>query len=97
MWCIPEMEAAMQSKPDGPGQGRSKTRTRSAKSSSKKTHLEEPRAAPHSSRSLSTKFDVNSEPEIIEGNVLRAEPLPSGRHRDISVPIQKLAQISKRR
>ncbi|MBW0510466.1 hypothetical protein O181_050181 [Austropuccinia psidii MF-1] len=32
--------------PDGPGQGRGKTRTRSAKSSSRKTHLEDARAAP---------------------------------------------------
>ncbi|MBW0513126.1 hypothetical protein O181_052841 [Austropuccinia psidii MF-1] len=83
--------------PDGPGQGRGKTRTRAAKSSSRKTHLEDTRPAPHSPRSVPTKFDVNSEPELIEGNILRAEPLPSGSHRNISVPIQKLVQRSKRR
>ncbi|MBW0555570.1 hypothetical protein O181_095285 [Austropuccinia psidii MF-1] len=32
--------------PDGPGQGRGKTRTSSSKSSSRKTHLEDARAAP---------------------------------------------------
>ncbi|MBW0573180.1 hypothetical protein O181_112895, partial [Austropuccinia psidii MF-1] len=83
--------------PDGPGQGRGNTRTRSAKSSSRKTHLEDARTAPHSPRSVPTSFDVNSEPEIIESNVLRAEPLPSGSHRNISVPIQKLVQSRKRR
>ncbi|MBW0471786.1 hypothetical protein O181_011501 [Austropuccinia psidii MF-1] len=40
---------------------------------------------------------MNSEFELIEGNILRAEPLPSGSHRNISVPIQKLVQRSKRR
>ncbi|MBW0504133.1 hypothetical protein O181_043848 [Austropuccinia psidii MF-1] len=44
-----------------------------------------------------TNFDVNSEPEIIEGNILRAEPLPSGSHRNILVPIPKLVQRRKRR
>ncbi|MBW0592883.1 hypothetical protein O181_132598 [Austropuccinia psidii MF-1] len=83
--------------PDGLGQGRGNTRTSYAKSSSKKTHLEDARTAPHPPRSLPTNFDVNSEPELIEGNVLRAEPLPSGRHRNISVQIQKLVQSSKRR
>ncbi|MBW0554828.1 hypothetical protein O181_094543 [Austropuccinia psidii MF-1] len=83
--------------PDGPGQGIGKTRTRSAKYPSRKIHLEDARTSPHSSRSVPTNFDVNSEPELIEGNILRAEPFPSGSHRYISVPIQKLVQISKRR
>ncbi|MBW0552810.1 hypothetical protein O181_092525 [Austropuccinia psidii MF-1] len=82
---------------DGPGQGRGNTRTRSSKSSSRKTHFEDARASPHSPRSVPTKFDVNFVPELIEGNVLRAEPLSSGRHRSVSVPIQKLVQRSKRR
>ncbi|MBW0589962.1 hypothetical protein O181_129677 [Austropuccinia psidii MF-1] len=82
---------------DGCGQGRGNTKSTSAKSSSRKTHLEDARAAPHSPRSVPTNFGVNSEPEPIEGNILRAEPLPSGSHRNISVPIQKLVQISKRR
>ncbi|MBW0582201.1 hypothetical protein O181_121916 [Austropuccinia psidii MF-1] len=83
--------------PDGPGQGRGKTRTRSAKSSSRKTHLEDNRPAPHSPRSVPTKFDVNSEPELIKGNILRAELLPSGSNRNVSVQIQKLVQSSKRK
>ncbi|MBW0576936.1 hypothetical protein O181_116651 [Austropuccinia psidii MF-1] len=83
--------------PDGPGQGRGKTRASSAKSSSRKTHLEDARASPPFPRSVPTNFYVNSEPELIEGNVLRAEPLLSGSHRNISVPIQKLIQSSKRR
>ncbi|MBW0542536.1 hypothetical protein O181_082251 [Austropuccinia psidii MF-1] len=83
--------------PDGPEQGRCKTITRSAKSSSRKTHLEDARLAPHSTRSVPTNFDGNSEPELIEGNIFRAEPLPSGSHRNISVPIQKLVQRSRRR
>ncbi|MBW0572383.1 hypothetical protein O181_112098 [Austropuccinia psidii MF-1] len=41
----------------------------------------------------SNQMDLERE----EGNVLRAEPLPSGSHRNISVPIQKLVQNSKRR
>ncbi|MBW0501473.1 hypothetical protein O181_041188 [Austropuccinia psidii MF-1] len=52
---------------------------------------------PHSPRSVPTNIDVNSEPELIEGNILRAEPFPSGRNRNISVPIQKLVQSGKRR
>ncbi|MBW0513642.1 hypothetical protein O181_053357 [Austropuccinia psidii MF-1] len=52
---------------------------------------------PHSLRSVPTNFDVNSEPEIIEGNILRAKPFPSGSNRNISVPIQKLVQRSKGR
>ncbi|MBW0590199.1 hypothetical protein O181_129914 [Austropuccinia psidii MF-1] len=83
--------------PDGPGQGRGKTRTRSAKSSSRETHLEDSRASAHSPRSVPTNFDVISEPGLIEGNILRAEPLQSGSHRNISVPIQTLGQSSKRR
>ncbi|MBW0522238.1 hypothetical protein O181_061953 [Austropuccinia psidii MF-1] len=59
--------------------------------------MEEARTAPHSPRSVPTNFDVNSEPEISEGIILRAEPIPSGGHRNISVPIQELVQSSKRR
>ncbi|MBW0541998.1 hypothetical protein O181_081713 [Austropuccinia psidii MF-1] len=83
--------------PDGPGQGRANTRTSSAKSSSRKTHLEDSRDATHFQRSVPTNFDVNSEPKLIEGNILRAEPLPSGSHTNRSVPIQKLFQSSKRK
>ncbi|MBW0553006.1 hypothetical protein O181_092721 [Austropuccinia psidii MF-1] len=83
--------------PDGCGQGRGKTKSRSAKSSSRKTHLEDARVAPHSPRSVPTDFDVNSEPELIHDNISRAEPFSSGSNRNISIPIQKLVQSSQRR
>ncbi|MBW0531475.1 hypothetical protein O181_071190, partial [Austropuccinia psidii MF-1] len=73
------------------------TWTRSSKSFSSKIHLEDARAAPHSPRSVPTTFDVNHEPELIEGKVLRIETLSSRSHRNISVQIQKLVQRSKRR
>ncbi|MBW0571539.1 hypothetical protein O181_111254 [Austropuccinia psidii MF-1] len=82
---------------DGCGQGRGKTKPRSAKSSSRKTHLEDARVAPHSPRSVPTDFDMNSEPELIHGNISRAEPFSSGRNRNISMPVQKLVQRSQRR
>ncbi|MBW0524788.1 hypothetical protein O181_064503 [Austropuccinia psidii MF-1] len=50
---------------------------------------------PHSPRSVPKRFDVNSDPELIEGNVLRAEPLQSGSHINITVPIKNLVQRSK--
>ncbi|MBW0504605.1 hypothetical protein O181_044320 [Austropuccinia psidii MF-1] len=83
--------------PDGSGQGRGKTKARSGKYPSRKTCLEEARVAPHSPRSVPTSFDVSSEPELIQGNILRAEPFSSGSHRNISVPVQKLIQRSHRR
>ncbi|MBW0501319.1 hypothetical protein O181_041034 [Austropuccinia psidii MF-1] len=83
--------------PDGCGQGRGKTSTRYGKSSSRKTCLEDARVAPHSPRSVPTNFDVNSEPELIEGNILRAEQFPRASNGNISVPIQKLVQRSQRR
>ncbi|MBW0516952.1 hypothetical protein O181_056667 [Austropuccinia psidii MF-1] len=81
--------------PDGPGKQRGKAGTKSSKSSSRKTHLEDARTAPHSTRPVPENFDVNSVPELIEVDVLRAEPVPSGSHRNISVLIQKLVQSSK--
>ncbi|MBW0480778.1 hypothetical protein O181_020493 [Austropuccinia psidii MF-1] len=78
--------------PDGSGQGRGKTRARSGKSSSRKKFLEVSRVAPHSPNSVPTNFDVNSEPELVQGNILRAEPFPSGGHRNISVQVQNLVQ-----
>ncbi|MBW0503769.1 hypothetical protein O181_043484 [Austropuccinia psidii MF-1] len=83
--------------PDGSGQGRGKTRARSGKSSSRKTCLEDARAAPHYTRSVPTSFGVNSEPELIQCNILRAEPFPSSSHRNISVPVQKQVQRSQDR
>ncbi|MBW0477450.1 hypothetical protein O181_017165 [Austropuccinia psidii MF-1] len=83
--------------PDGCGQGRGKTKYRSGKSSSRKRFLEDARVAPNSPRYMPTKFDVNSEPQLIKGNILRAGPFPSGSHRNISVPAQKLVQRSQRR
>ncbi|MBW0573934.1 hypothetical protein O181_113649 [Austropuccinia psidii MF-1] len=52
---------------------------------------------PHSPRSVQKNFDVNSEPEIIEGNILRAEPLPSGSHGNISVPIKKIGSEKQKK
>ncbi|MBW0576969.1 hypothetical protein O181_116684 [Austropuccinia psidii MF-1] len=83
--------------PDGCGQGRGKTKSRSSKSSSRKTHLEDARVAPHSPRSLPTDFDVNLESELIHGNISRAEPFSGGSNRIISMPVQKLVQSSQRR
>ncbi|MBW0469993.1 hypothetical protein O181_009708 [Austropuccinia psidii MF-1] len=79
------------------GQGRGKTKSRIANSSSRKTHLEDARFAPHSPRSVPTNFDVNSESELIHDNILRAEPLSSGSKKNLSMPIQKLVQSSQRR
>ncbi|MBW0543097.1 hypothetical protein O181_082812 [Austropuccinia psidii MF-1] len=81
--------------PDRCGQGRGKTRARSCKLSSRKEFLDNARVASHSPRSVPTNFDVNSEPELIEVKILRAEPLQSGSNRNTSVPIQKLVQRSK--
>ncbi|MBW0558456.1 hypothetical protein O181_098171 [Austropuccinia psidii MF-1] len=83
--------------PDGCGQGRGKTKSRSVKSSSRKTYMEDARASPHSPRSVPTNFDVNSESGLIHDNILRAEPLSSVRNRNLSMPIQKLVQSSQRR
>ncbi|MBW0565991.1 hypothetical protein O181_105706 [Austropuccinia psidii MF-1] len=58
--------------PDGCGKGRGKTKSRSTKSSSRKTHLEDARVATHSPRSVPKDFDVNSESELINGNKLLA-------------------------
>ncbi|MBW0590983.1 hypothetical protein O181_130698 [Austropuccinia psidii MF-1] len=38
---------------------------------------------PHSPTSVPTSFDIDSETELIQGNVSRHEPFPSGSHRDI--------------
>ncbi|MBW0540718.1 hypothetical protein O181_080433 [Austropuccinia psidii MF-1] len=83
--------------PDGSGQGRGKTGERSGKSSSTQTCLEDARVSPHSPRSFPTNFDVNSDPELIQGYILRAGPFPSVSHRNISVPVQKLVQSSQGR
>ncbi|MBW0524694.1 hypothetical protein O181_064409 [Austropuccinia psidii MF-1] len=83
--------------PDGCGQGRGKTKSRSAKSSSRKTHLEDARVAPHSPSSVPTDFDMNSESKLIHGNISRAEPFSGGSNRNISMQVQKLVQRSQRR
>ncbi|MBW0539038.1 hypothetical protein O181_078753 [Austropuccinia psidii MF-1] len=82
---------------DGCGQGRGKTCTRSANSSSRKTCLEDARVSPHYPRSVSTNFDINSKSELIQGNFLRAGPFPSGSHRSISIPVPKPVQTSQGR
>ncbi|MBW0556846.1 hypothetical protein O181_096561 [Austropuccinia psidii MF-1] len=83
--------------PDGCGQGRGKTKSISAKSSSRKVHLEDASVAPHPPRSVPTDFDMNSDPELIHDNISRAEPFSSGSNRNIPMPIQKLVQRSQRR
>ncbi|MBW0496557.1 hypothetical protein O181_036272 [Austropuccinia psidii MF-1] len=83
--------------PDGSGQERGNTSSRTCKSSSINTHLEDARVAPHSPGSVPTTFDINSEPELIQGNVFRAEPFTSGSNRNIYVPVQKLVQSSQGR
>ncbi|MBW0554083.1 hypothetical protein O181_093798 [Austropuccinia psidii MF-1] len=83
--------------PDGCGQGRGKTKYRSFKSSSRTTHMEDARVSPHSPRSVPTNLDVNSESGLIHDNTSRAEPLSSGRDRNLSMPIKKLVQRSQRR
>ncbi|MBW0502055.1 hypothetical protein O181_041770 [Austropuccinia psidii MF-1] len=81
--------------PDRSEQGKGKTRTRPCRPSSRKKYLEEARVFPHSPRSLPTTFDINSEPELIQGGVLGVEPIWSGIHRSISVPLQFLVQSSQ--
>ncbi|MBW0548506.1 hypothetical protein O181_088221 [Austropuccinia psidii MF-1] len=82
---------------DGCGQGRGDTKSRSIKSSSRNTHMEYSRVSPHSPRSIPTKFDVNAESGLIHDNIFRSEPLPSGRNRNLSIPIQKFVQRTQRR
>ncbi|MBW0518126.1 hypothetical protein O181_057841 [Austropuccinia psidii MF-1] len=82
--------------PDGCGKGKGNNKSRSVKSSSRKTHMEDARVAGHSPRSVPTNFDVNSESGLIHDNILRAEALSSGRNRNFSMPIQKLVQSSQR-
>ncbi|MBW0554028.1 hypothetical protein O181_093743 [Austropuccinia psidii MF-1] len=54
-------------------------------------------SCPHSPRSVPTNLDVNFQSRLVHDNISRAEPLPSGRNRNLSIPIQKLVQSSQRR
>ncbi|MBW0505639.1 hypothetical protein O181_045354 [Austropuccinia psidii MF-1] len=54
-------------------------------------------SCPHFSRSVPTNFDVNSEPQLIQGNISRAEPFPSSSHRNIPVQVQKTGTEKQRR
>ncbi|MBW0584161.1 hypothetical protein O181_123876 [Austropuccinia psidii MF-1] len=83
--------------PEGCGEGRGKSKSRSVKSFSRKTHMEDARVAPHSPRSVPTNFDMNSESGLIHDNTSRVEPLSSRSNRNLSMPIQKLVQSSQRR
>ncbi|MBW0527154.1 hypothetical protein O181_066869 [Austropuccinia psidii MF-1] len=83
--------------PNGCVQGRGKTKSRSEKSSSRKTHLEDARVSPHSPSSVPTDFDMNSKSELIHGNISRDKPFSGRRNRNISMPTQKLVQSSQRR
>ena len=69
--------------PDACGQGRGKTKSRSVKSSSRKAHMENSRVSLHSPRSVPTNGDANSESDLIHDNISRAEPLSSGRNRNL--------------
>ncbi|MBW0582501.1 hypothetical protein O181_122216, partial [Austropuccinia psidii MF-1] len=51
----------------------------------------------HSPRSVPKDFDLNSESELIHGNISRAEPFSGGRNRNISMAVQNLVQSSQRR
>ncbi|MBW0593765.1 hypothetical protein O181_133480 [Austropuccinia psidii MF-1] len=76
----------------GSGPGRGKNRTRSGRPSSRKAHLEDARVSYHFPRCAPTTFEIKSEPEMIQGNVSKVEPLQSGRHVNISVPVQRMVQ-----
>ncbi|MBW0533826.1 hypothetical protein O181_073541 [Austropuccinia psidii MF-1] len=52
--------------------------------------LPQERFVPNSPMSVPTHFDIKSEPEIIQGNLLRVEPLPSVKNRIISAPVNIL-------
>ncbi|MBW0467582.1 hypothetical protein O181_007297 [Austropuccinia psidii MF-1] len=79
------------------GQGRGNTRTRPGRPSSRKAHFEDSRVSPHSPRSVPETFDISSEPELIQVNALRVEPLSSGSHRNIEFPVQDVVQRSQGR
>ncbi|MBW0499286.1 hypothetical protein O181_039001 [Austropuccinia psidii MF-1] len=70
--------------------------SRSGKSYSRKTHLEDARVAPHSPRAAPTNFDMNSESESIHDTISRAEPFSSRSNRNLSMPIQELVHSSQR-
>ncbi|MBW0498398.1 hypothetical protein O181_038113 [Austropuccinia psidii MF-1] len=70
--------------PDGCGQGRGKNKSRSVKSSPRKTHMEDARVSPHSPKSVPTNVQANSESGLIHDNILRAEPLSSVTHQELS-------------
>ncbi|MBW0563660.1 hypothetical protein O181_103375 [Austropuccinia psidii MF-1] len=82
--------------PNGSRQVRGKTGDRTGRPSSRKTHLEDSRVTPHSPRPVPTTFEINSEPELIQSDVLKVEKLLSGSNRNISVPAQKLVHSSQR-
>ncbi|MBW0588084.1 hypothetical protein O181_127799 [Austropuccinia psidii MF-1] len=52
---------------------------------------------PHTPRSVPANFNMNSESGLIHDNTSSAEPLSSGRNRNLSIQIQKLVQSSQTR
>ncbi|MBW0481864.1 hypothetical protein O181_021579 [Austropuccinia psidii MF-1] len=72
------MEKNYPVQPDRYGQGIGKTRAIPGWLSSRKAHLRDDRASLHSPTSLPITFEMNSDTELIQGNVLRFEPLSSG-------------------
>ncbi|MBW0583749.1 hypothetical protein O181_123464 [Austropuccinia psidii MF-1] len=52
---------------------------------------------PHTPISVPPNFDVNSEPELSQDNILRSKQFSSGSHRNVSAPEKKMVQISQGR
>ncbi|MBW0533299.1 hypothetical protein O181_073014 [Austropuccinia psidii MF-1] len=82
---------------DGSGQGRGNNRTSSEGLPQERCIWRMARLPPISSKSAPKTFNINSDPELIQGNVLRVEKIASGSHGNISVPVQKLVQRSQGR
>ncbi|MBW0460622.1 hypothetical protein O181_000337 [Austropuccinia psidii MF-1] len=83
--------------PDGSGKGRGNTRDKNWEVFFKEDPYGGCQTCPPSLRSVPTASDINSEPDLIQGNVLRVKQFPSGTHRNKSVPLPKLVQRSQAR
>ncbi|MBW0534899.1 hypothetical protein O181_074614 [Austropuccinia psidii MF-1] len=82
--------------PDRSGQVKRNTRAIPGIPFLRKEDFEDTRVFIHSPRSVTTTFDTNSEPELIQVDYLRVKALSSGKNRNISVPVQILVQRSQR-
>ncbi|MBW0501681.1 hypothetical protein O181_041396 [Austropuccinia psidii MF-1] len=83
--------------PDGCGQGRGNTKSRSDKSCSIKTCLEDARVAPILQGLYPQTGMLTLSLKLVQGNILRAEPFLNGSNKNISVPVQKMVQRNQRR